>query len=277
MVLYDKKLLKIKSVVSLISECMTNKYTDLLLLLFATTLIFTSCGSSKDVVYFQNVENIYNHTNDSSEYQIRIIPNDNLLITVSAINPQAAEVFNAVKFDRSMSSQSLEWQGYLVDQQGNINFPVIGSIHVGGLTKSEAVDLLRNKISRYIEDPVVNIRFLNYKITVLGEVNRPGVYSVSDEKITLPQALGLAGDMTIYGARKDVLICREVNGEKQFHRIDMTSPDVFQSPYYFLQQHDVVYVQPNNTKSGSSTYNQNLPLLVSLISVVITAIALFVR
>ncbi len=257
---------------------MNTKHSGLVCFLFSMVILFSSCGSPKDVVYFQNVESKYNHIDDSSKYKIRIAPNDNLMIGVTSTNPQAADVFNVIKFDRSYPpTESLAWQGYLVDQKGNINFPIIGTIHLGGLTKSEAIELIKGKVSKYIEDPVINIRFLNYKVSVLGEVNRPGTYTVNDERITLPQAIGLAGDMTIYGKRKNVLICREENGEKQFYRIDMTSPNVFQSPYYYLQQNDIVYVSPNGTKSGSSTYNQNLPLIVSLISVLITAIALFTR
>ncbi len=252
------------------------KFKSALSVLLLALLMF-SCGSSKDVVYFQDAQNVpqYVRDNDLSKYEIRIMPNDNLLITVSAFNPEAAKMFNTIQLDRTTSIANLTWQGYLVDQQGYINFPVIGKVKIGGMTKEEAISMLQKQVSEYIENPVVNIRFMNYKVTVLGEVNRPGTYTVESEKVTLPEAIGLAGDMTIYGQRNDVMVARVVNGEKQFYHVDLTNSEVFFSPYYYLEQNDIVYVSPNGTKAGSSTYNQNLPLVVSLISVLITAIALF--
>lgn len=241
-------------------------------------LLLTACGSQKDVVYFQGLDDFPENAFDETSYVLRIIPNDNLFITVSALNPQVAEAFNTINMNRgSISTNSMEWQGYLVDEEGNINFPVLGKVHLSGLTKLEAIALLQEQISKYIENPVVNIRYLNYKISVLGEVNRPGRYPVNDEKISVVQAIALAGDLTIYGERREVWICRAENGKKQFHKVDLTSPELFYSPYYYLQQNDIVYVIPNKTKAGSSTYNQNLPFVVSLISVTITAIALFFR
>ncbi|MCL2649429.1 MAG: polysaccharide export protein [Candidatus Azobacteroides sp.] len=240
-------------------------------------LLLTSCGSSKNIIYFQNAPIQNNPSNDVSKYEIHIANNDNLLITVSSKNPQAAEVFNVIKLDRSTSTQNLQWQGFLVDQFGNINFPLIGTIHLSGLTKSQAISLLQEKISAFIDDPVVNIRFMNYKVTVLGEVNRPGSYTVDDEKLTVVQSLGLAGDMTIYGNRRNIMVCREVLGEKLFYNVDITSPDVFNSPVYYLQQNDVVYVEPNKAKIRTSTnYTQNFSLGISLVSLLLT-IALFLK
>lgn len=256
-----------------------SRLSNLSLIIF-TIFILTSCGSIKDVAYFQDPDQIpsvaYQH--DMAKYEIRIMPNDNLLITVSALNPQAAEPFNAVNLtNRSVSTSGLEWQGYLVDEKGEINFPVVGKLRVGGLIKSEAISLIQKRISQYIDDPVVNIRFMNYKVSVLGEVNRPGSYTITDEKISISQALALAGDLTIYGKRNDIMVCRVENGEKQFYYVDITSPAIFFSPCYYLQQNDIVYVTPNKSRASSSTYNSNLPLIVSLVSVVITAVALFVR
>ena len=240
-------------------------------------ILLSSCGSTKDVVYFQNVESKYNISSDLSKYEIKIATNDNLLITVATRNPQAADPFNVIKKENSSSSQNLQWFGYLVDQFGNINFPLLGTIHLSGLTKQEAINLLQKRISEYIEDPVVNIRFMNYKISVIGEVNRPGEFVADDEKITLIQALSLAGDMTIYGSRHNVLVCRTTNGVKQFHRVDMTSAEVFSSPVYYLQQEDVVYVEPNKARARSSTnYIQNMSLGISLVSIALT-IALFFK
>jgi polysaccharide export outer membrane protein len=247
---------------------------------FLILIVFSSCGSKRDVVYFQNLEKIPAglYQQSPADYGVVIESNDNLFITVSSSNPSAVEIFNTVNPSRGgMSSTNLDVLGYMVDIRGEINFPLVGKIHLAGLTKAEAVDLLQTGVATYVKDAVVNIRFLNYKISVLGEVNRPGVYSATDERISIPQALALAGDLTIYGERRTVRIIRIENGKKQFHTIDLTSPNLFLSPFYYLKQNDILYVSPNATRAGSSTYNQNLPLLISLISVTITAIALFLR
>ena len=240
-------------------------------------VLFSSCGSTKDVVYFQNVESKYDVSSDFSKYEIKIANNDNLLISVASQNPQAADPFNVIKMDRSFTSQSLQWFGYLVDSSGNINFPLIGTVHLAGLTKQEAINLLQKRISALINDPVVNIRFMNYNISVLGEVNRPGFFTAEDEKMTLMQALSRAGDMTIYGNRRNVLVCRTTDGMKQFHRVDMTSAEVFSSPVYYLQQDDVVYVEPNKAKARSATnYTQNTSWAISLVSIALS-VALFFK
>jgi polysaccharide export outer membrane protein len=234
----------------------------------------TSCGSKKDILYFQDIERFPLHTADSAKYQLRIVPNDNLLITVSASNPVAAEPFNSVNLTTSYTS-GLEWKGYLVDEKGEINFPVIGKVAIGNLTKAEAEKLLEDKLSNYIQLPVVNIRFMNYKISILGEVKNPGVYTINDEKVSLPEAISLAGDLTIYGQRRNVRIYRMENGEKKYYTVDLTSPLVFSSPYYYLQQNDIIYVEPNKARAGASTYNQSLPLIFSAVSILVT-IASFV-
>ncbi len=247
--------------------------------LFSSIFFFlVSCGSPKNVLYFQDVPLEYSSSQDSSRYEIRVANNDNLLITVSSKNPQAAEVFNVIRTDRSTTTQALQWQGFLVDQFGNINFPLIGEVHLGGLTKSEAIARLQEKISAFIEDPVVNIRFMNYRVTVLGEVNRPGSYTIEDEKLTVVQALGLAGDMTIYGNRHNMIVCRQIDGQKRFYKVDITSPEIFNSPVYYLQQNDIVYVEPNRAKIRTSTnYTQNFSLGISVISLVMTVLLFFKR
>lgn len=247
-----------------------------LILLF----LFSSCGSKRNIVYFQNAEYITDnmYVPDTTEFKTVIVPNDNLFITVSAVNPEAVEVFNSnLLRSGTVSATSLDIMGYLVDPKGNINLPLVGEVHVGGLTKTAAIQLLQREISKYVADPVVNIRFLNYKISILGEVTRPGVYTVTDEKITIPQAIALAGDLTIYGDRRKVELIRVERGKKRFYFIDLTTPDIFFSPQYYLLQNDILYIPPNSTKAGVSTYNQNLPLLMSTISVTFTIVAFFLR
>jgi len=250
-------------------------------IILITLFIFSSCGSRRKIVYFQSSDKVGGgiFVQDNTEFNSVIMPNDNLFITVSAINPDAVEVFNTNTLNRgtNISATGLDMCGYLVDQEGNINFPLVGEVHIGGLTKKDAVLLLQKEISKFVADPVINIRYLNYKIHIIGEVNHPGVYTVTDEKISIPQAIALAGDLTIYGDRQKVQVIRIENGEKQFHFIDLTTPDLFFSPYYYLHQNDVLYVPPNSTRAGSSTYNQNLPLLMSTISVAFTIISFFIR
>lgn len=239
-------------------------------------LISSSCVSNKKIVYFQGAENTIDETKVT---EAKIQPNDNLLILVSSPKVEVSDIFNSIQInERGNSTQeSLALQGYIVDKDGYINFPILGRVKLGGLTKNEAINLLQEKISEYVVESTVNIRFLNFRVTVLGEVNKPGVYTVTNETISLPEALGLAGDMTIHGRRNNVLVCREVNGKKEFYRMDMTSPDLFRSPNYYLQQNDIVYIQPNKAKSSGAGYNQNLPIWVSVFSTIITIIALVTK
>jgi polysaccharide export outer membrane protein len=188
-------------------------------------------------------------------------------------------MFNSLKDNTvNVNMQTLSIMGYLVDDEGNINFPSLGKIHLAGLTKNAAVDTLQARISKFVlSTTTVNIRFLNYRITVLGEVNRPGTYTVENERVTILEALGLAGDLTIYGKRNNVLVYRETGGEPRFHRIDLTSSKLFESDYFYLQQNDMIYVQPNKARTGSSVYNQNLSLGMSLLSILVSVISILIR
>ena len=245
--------------------------------LLVALFFLTACGSKKDILYFQDINEIpaAAYVYDQANYQIRIMPSDNLLITVSALNPEHVDVFNTIQLNRG-SSANLELQGHLVDENGDINFPGIGKLHVAGLTKQEAIDMIQNKISVLVKNTTVNIRFLNYRISVLGEVNRPGVHHVSEERISILEALAMAGDMTIYGNRHDVILCRVENGEKKFHHIDMTSSALFFSENYYLQQNDILYVKQNSAKVRSSTnFNSNMSIVsiaVSLVSLTLTVL-----
>lgn len=241
-------------------------------------LTISSCRSAKDVEYFQHTDEIPEiaFQNDMADYEIEIQTNDNLLIMVSASKVSAAEQFNTIDISRG-TSQTLEWQGYLVDENGDINFPLIGKIHLGGLTKLQAIALLQKEVSRYIDDPIVNIRLMNYKISILGEVNRPGSYVINDEKISIPVALAKAGDMTIYGKREDVLICRVENGQKKFYHVDLTSPSIFFSEAYYLQQNDIVYVKPNRSKSMSSSYSPMVGTIISLSTLLVSITTLILN
>ena len=241
-------------------------------------LFLSSCSSQKKVAYFNGIDassqeeiNKYFQTN----HEAKIVNGDMLSITVSGLDPLAVAPFNLplVSYATPGSDQlyaSPTLQSYLVDVNGFIDFPVIGQIKLGGMSKSEAIDLIDHKLEPYLKDPIVTIQFMNYKITVLGEVSHPGQYVINNERVTVLDALGLAGDMTIYGVRNNVLVTRENNGKLEFVRLNLSSDEVFKSPYFYLQQNDVVYVEPNRVKAVGA---QNISLYLSSISTMATVTA----
>lgn len=241
-------------------------------------VVLTGCVSQKDVAYFYHVNSGSADSINSkfySAHEARICSGDMLSITVTGLDPLAVAPFNLplVSYatpgsDQLYSAPTL--QSYLVDIKGNIDFPVLGQINLVGLTKSEAIKLISAKLNPYLKNAIVTIQFLNYKITVLGEVLRPGQYSINNERVTVLDALGLAGDMTIYGKRNNVLITRENNGKLEFVRLNLNTDEVFKSPYFYLQQNDVIYVEPNKVKSIAS---QNISLYLSAISTLVTTVA----
>lgn len=239
-----------------------------------------SCVSKRNVLYFQDVERL-NQGIETNNYQTIIRPDDLLTITVSALNPETVIPFNPPLVSSPTVDGTIrntqQIQTYLVDKSGYIEFPVVGSIQLGGLTRQEAIDELHNILAEYIINPIINLRILNYTITVMGEVNNPGTFTVNDERITVLEALGYAGDMTIFGKRKDVLVIREENGDKSYGKLDFTSADVMNSPYYYLQQNDVVVVSPNTAQVQSSGFNRNSSIFVSVAGVIISVIAILTR
>jgi polysaccharide export outer membrane protein len=234
-------------------------------------LCFFGCTSQRKVAYFYGINEesaeVINET-FNTVHESKIVPGDMLSIVISGLDPAAVAPFNlpVVAYARPGSEQlyaNPSLQAYLVDVNGYINFPVVGKIHLAGLKKSEAIEKIKFELSEHLKDIVITIQFLNYKITVLGEVNRPGVYSIDNERVTVVDALGLAGDMSIYGKRPNVLVGRENNGKMEFCRLNLNTEDVFTSPYYYLQQNDFVYVEPNNMRALTS---QNIPLYLSTVS-----------
>lgn len=247
-----------------------------LLILLLSMLLF-SCASREKLVYLQNEFNAQNVT----QFQTRIQSDDVLMIIISSENPEVAAPYNlksvALQSNSDESSQMQPTQTYIVDVEGNIEFPVLGKVKLGGLSKEEAVNYIKNLLKDHVKDAVVNLRILNYKISVLGEVNRPGTFSIPSERVTVLEALGKAGDLTIYGKRKNVLLIREENGVISTHRLDLTKSDIVNSPYYYLAQNDVVYVEPNKTKINSSAVGPNIAIGISALSLVVTIIALTTR
>ncbi|MBB1139248.1 polysaccharide biosynthesis/export family protein [Myroides sp. WP-1] len=248
-------------------------------LLVATTVFFSSCASRESVVYYQNVEDVLAKDNTVKQFETYLQPDDLLMIIVSAQDREAAEPFNLINtmvtnLNNQAGVGSAQQQLYLVDNKGNIEFPVLGTVKVSGLTKKQATDYLTSEISKYIIRPIVNMRIMNFKITVQGEVNRPGIHTIVSERLTLSDAIALSGDLTVYGKRNNVLVIREVEGKRIPYRVDMTKADFITSPYYYLNQNDIVYVEPNKTKINSSVVGPNLSLGISALSLLVTIIAL---
>jgi len=249
-----------------------------LITLFTFTLLLIGCSSQKEIAYFNGLNSNSADSINRKFYKIheaQICPGDMLSITVTGLDPLAVAPFNLplVSYatpgsDQLYSAPTL--QSYLVDINGDINFPVIGTIKVAGLSKSQAIKYINEQLSPYLKNAIVTIQFMNYKVTVLGEVLRPGQYAISNERITILDALGLAGDMTIFGKRNNVLITRENNGKLEFVRLNLNSDEVFKSPYFYLQQNDVIYVEPNSVKSIGS---QNISLYLSAVSTLVTTVA----
>ena len=248
----------------------------------AVVCLMASCSSTKNVAYFQNSD-YFDSENSQYLYDARIMPKDVLTITVSTVNPDAAIPFNLTvptpytQNTRSTYAQAM-LQSYLVDNQGFIDFPIIGSIQVGGLTKSACEKLIHDKIVPYMnanENPIVTVRMSSYSISVLGEVQRPGSYQVSREKISVLEALAQAGDLTIYGVRDKVKLIREdAQGRKEIHTLNLNDANIISSPYYYLQQNDIVYVEPNKVKAQNSSVGSMTTLWFSATSILISLTSL---
>jgi polysaccharide export outer membrane protein len=237
----------------------------------------SSCVTSKEIIYFQD-EPVTKSNQMDLNPAITYKPNDLLFISIGG-NKDAVAPFNLPAISYSASdvdaNGQLKMPTYLIDVNGNIEYPVLGTLNLAGLTRMQATAFLKNKLSEYVKDPIVNIRLINFTITVLGEVNSPGTYTVEDERISFTEALGMAGDLTIHGIRENVFLIRENNGVKQFTQFDLTSINVVNSPNYYLQQNDVIYVQPNKAKIRSASYNQNNGIIISAVGTLATILAIF--
>jgi polysaccharide export outer membrane protein len=243
-------------------------------------MFFGSCGSRKSMVYLQpdstNINTVYN------EYIPTIQPNDILTIVISAADPKVTAPFNSVNSlgISGASSQNADLAlrpTYTVDEQGNITLPMLGNVKVSGLTRSDAIEKLRTELSKYIKDPSVNMSFNNFRISVLGEVARPGSFILPSERITVLEALSMAGDLTIRGVRQDVKLIREVDGKKNIYRLDLTKQELLNSPYYYLVQNDVIYVEPNKAQINNSKLGANTNIIISIAGLLITVISVLTR
>ena len=247
-------------------------------------LLLASCATNKRAAYIQQVQTDI-PTAIEQDYQIRIKPLDRLTVTIISKDPELAAPFNAASSYNSLnglSSYSSSSNGNLqiltVDKEGKIQLPIIGEIDCDGLTRNELAKKIENTIREngMVHDPIVIIQFADVKFSVLGEVARPGQFSITKDRISLFDALAMAGDLTIYGQRENVALIREENGMRTVHYFDLKNPDILTSPYFYLQQDDVVYVTPNKYKAQAGEINQNRSFYISLVSVAVSVATLLV-
>ena len=245
----------------------------------SSLLLMASCKTPDKVAYFPNINSVSAIEGASdNNYETKIVSDDELSIVVSSVDPAAVAAFNlpvvSVQPSEEITLKSTSsLQTYLVNREGNIEFPVLGQIHVAGMTCMQLAELLKTKISVYAKSPIISVKLQNFKISVLGEVAKPGMQKILSERVTVLEAIGAAGDLTIQGQRDNVLLIREVNGKKEFQRLDLTSSEIFSSPYYYLQQNDVVYVEPNKARKGNARYSQSAQFNISLASTIVSAVS----
>ncbi|MCB6974223.1 MULTISPECIES: polysaccharide biosynthesis/export family protein [Butyricimonas] len=251
----------------------------IILFLLGGMLLF-SCGSRKKVVYLQDVE-VNKRIKAECEYKTVIHTDDLLSIIVSCDDLESALPFNTpmIGLGREVNTTTTQQipRGYLVDKNGEIDFPVLGKIKVEGISRNDLAELLKEKLSVYLKNPIVTIQFQNFKVTILGEVKNPGSYKVASERVSILDALGMAGDLGINGKRKNVLVMREQGDEKIFTRVDLTSSEFIDSPFFYLQQNDVVYVEPNKGRIAGGSVSAFLPYILSSMSTIVALITLIVK
>ena len=242
-------------------------------------MLMQSCISHEKLLNFQDesIDNVIDSQYIQDTDKIQIQTDDILNITVSTFDSAAARVFNKPVF--AGQNGSFVGQGYLVDEEGTIDFPVIGKIMLNGLTTDAAKDTIRKKLLVYLKDPVADVRFLNLHVSVMGDVKQPGIYTFSDEKFTLIEALTLAGDLTDFSDRANIMVIREKNKIREFGRVDLSSSRAFESPYFYLMQNDVIYVPPLPEKERlvNDQYTRTLQLLGPLTGIVSIFITVLTR
>lgn len=239
---------------------------QMLLPMLASIFILSSCGSSKDVLYFQDMEPNKTEIKISDAQPITVQPGDKISIIVNCRDPQLTALFNLPVVNKQIGAENMSGtsaqgvSGYTVDKNGEIDFPVIGAIHVAGRHREDIAELIKGLLIKenLVKDPNVTVEFINLRISVLGEVNTPGCYSIDRDCMTVVDALSLAGDLTIYGNRTKVMVLRQEDGMQRVYGLDLTSGEnVYSSPAYYLQQNDIIYVEPNKVKARQSTVNGN--------------------
>ena len=242
--------------------------------LITLCLFATSCVSKQEIVYFQNAKS-FETIVDTDTFEAKLKIGDVLSIYVSTIDPIVTKPYNLVMETGGQSGQMID---YLIDKDGNIDYPVLGKIKLIGLTVEEAKELFKKKFEdgNLLKNPVVIIRITNFRITIAGAVNSPGVYQVSGERISILEALGMAGDLNIKGRRDNILIVRDFNGTKTYSRVDLTNKEIFNSPVYYLTQNDYVYVEPNNSAVSNASGDSRINTIITITSFLLTTALIFV-
>ncbi len=241
------------------------------------SLALASCTTSRSTLtYFDNHETLIDSAYTVGDYNVRIVPDDELGIYVSSLNPAATIYYNMPVSDQTVRGEQQvsavpRLQTYIVDSKGDINFPVLGRIHVKGMTTEELAAYLAGRIGEDVVDPTVRVELMNFNINVMGEVRQPGRIKVQNERVSILDALAMAGDMTEYGRRENVVLIREENGKRTVHRLNLNDVSVLDSPYFYLCQNDVVYVEPNDIRQENSKYNQNNSYKISVVSTIVSA------
>ena len=248
------------------------KLSNVHIFLVLIGLFGSSCGSKKDIVYFQDAQDYETIVSDNT-YDNSFKIDDIISINVSTLNPETSIPFNIFTGaqEGGVGGGRAEQLNYIVDKNGEIDFPVIGNIKIAGLTPEQTKVFLKDKLKPYLKDPIINIRLINFTVTILGQVSRPGTYPVNGEQITIIEALGLAGDLDIRGKRDNVLVIRDFNGTKVYTRVDLTSKEILNSPVYYLTQNDVVYVEPNNSAVSQSSLDNRAGIAISIVSLLVTS------
>lgn len=245
-----------------------NLKNKLYLILFS--FIIFSCAKREDVVYFNDSQNISTFVQENTP---KIQINDKLKVSVYASDATTTAPFNL----QSSSTNDTEGRTYIVDENGEIDMPILGKIFVKGLTRIESQKLIQEKVSFYIKNTSVNVAFADFKITVLGEVNTPGTKVLSSEKISIIDAIGLAGDLKINGVRNNIMVIRNTEGQIESHRVDLTSKEIFNSPVYYLAQNDVIYVEPNKSAIQNASSTKTITIVASIIGVLLSLTTIITR
>lgn len=249
-----------------------------ILICVIAALVCASCNTAKDastLAYFQNLKQTEGALPDNmSDYKIKIQPDDELIITITSSNPEATVIYNLPLGNPSVkgntnASQSPRMQTYIVDHKGMIQIPVLGEIKASGISTDELAAVIKNRVSEQVKDPFVRVEMINFTVNVMGEVKAPQRMVVGKERFTVLDALAAAGDLTEYGKRDNVLVIRTENGKSTYHRLNLTDGSIYSSPFFYLQQNDVVYVEPNKIKVDNSKYNQFSAFKLSQISTVV--------
>lgn len=258
-----------------------NRLSSIIISGLTALALLTSCGSQKpSMTYFNNISATQSGQLGNVDYELRIVPDDELDISVTSINPAATLIYNLpTGYTQTIDptthlptyTPTADTRAYLVSASGDINFPVLGKLHVAGMTTTQLAEMIEKRIAPEVEEPIVTVKLRNFKVSVLGEVGRPGVVQASGERFSILDAIARSGDLNQYAVRDNVLLIREVNGKKEYHHLNLEDSEVFSSPYFYLQQNDMIIVEPNDVRRSNATYNVNNAYRIQVTSAIISA------